>query len=157
MLHGPVKQDNMKPLKLDTFQYATPIDIRFADMDAFGHVNNAIYLTYFEHARAGYWKEVVQWNWKALGIILARAEIDYIKQLTVRDRAKVYVRTSRVGNSSFDVQYVLVSIQENGEETWVAKGMTTCVAFDYQTQKPTPIPEPQRSAMLSDANHSTMP
>lgn len=138
-----------------TFQFSTSIDIRFADMDAFGHVNNAIYLTYFEHARAQYWKEIIQWDWKTLGIILARAEVDYVKQLTIRDHVKVYVRTSRVGNTSFDVQYELVSVRQDGEEVLVAKGLTTCVAFNYQTQKPAPIPEPQRSAMHRDVNSTT--
>lgn len=143
------------PSKHHTFQFSTSIDIRFADMDAFGHVNNAIYLTYFEHARAQYWKEIIQWDWKTLGIILARAEVDYVKQLTVRDHAKVYVRTARVGNTSFDVQYELVSVRQDGKEVLVAKGLTTCVAFNYQTQKPSPIPEPQRSAMHRDVNSTT--
>src|SRR5690554_4597580 len=153
---GHPKQTDMTPPLLDVslFRFATSVEIRFADMDAFGHVNNAVYLTYFEHARAKYWKEIVAWDWKALGIILARAEVDYVRQLTVRDQAKVYVRTSRVGNSSFDVQYLLVSVGRQGEETLVAKGMTTCVAFDYKAQRPTPTPEPQRAAMLRDAGET---
>ncbi len=145
------------PFDVSAFRFATSVEIRFADMDAFGHVNNAVYLTYFEHARAKYWKESVRWDWKALGIILARAEVDYVRQLTVRDQAKVYVRTSRVGNSSFDVQYVLVAVGTDGAETLVAKGITTCVAFDFGTQKPCPIPEPQRSAMMRDASETPAP
>lgn len=150
------KQRNMTANLFDAsaFRFAASVEIRFADMDAFGHVNNAVYLTYFEHARAQYWREIIQWDWKALGIILARAEVDYVRQLTVRDHAKVYVRTSRVGNSSFDLHYALVSVGAESEETLVAQGMTTCVAFDYQTQKPSPIPEPQRTAMQQDAEQN---
>lgn len=129
------------------FNFSTNVEIRFADLDAFGHVNNAIYLTYFEIARSKYWRDAIQWDWKKLGIIIARAEVDYIKQLTVRDTAKVYVRTSRVGTSSFDLQYVLVSVADDGSETIVAKGMTVCVAFNYNLQLPSPIPEAQKKAM----------
>ena len=52
------------------FKYKTPISIRFADIDAFGHVNNAIYLTYFEMARSAYWNEIIEWDWSSVGIIL---------------------------------------------------------------------------------------
>ncbi len=137
-------------MDLSAFHYSSPIEIRFADMDAFGHVNNAVHLTYFEIARSRYWREVIQWDWKALGIIIARAEVDYLRQLTVRDHAKVYVRTSRIGQSSFDLEYVLVTIAADGRETPVAKGMTVCVAFNYTSQLPTPIPEAFRNAMQRD-------
>ncbi|MGK6352747.1 acyl-CoA thioesterase [Parapedobacter sp. DT-150] len=137
---------------LASFNYATPVEIRFADMDAFGHVNNAVYLTYFEVARSHYWREVIQWDWKSVGIIIARAEVDYLRQLTVRDTAKAYVRTSRVGNASFDVVYALVTVAKDGTETLTARGMTVCVAFDYATQKPTGIPTAQRQAMERDLN-----
>ncbi len=49
--------------KLSNYKYKTPIPIRFSDMDAFGHVNNAIYLTYFEIARSNYWRDIIGWDW----------------------------------------------------------------------------------------------
>ncbi len=132
------------------FNYSTHIEIRFADIDAFGHVNNAVYLTYFEVARSRYWHEVIQWDWKALGVIIARAEVDFIRQLTLRDRIKIYVRTSRIGHTSFDLEYALVSVAKDGAETSVAKGMTVCVAFNYGSQLPSPIPDTLRQAMEKD-------
>lgn len=137
-------------IDFSAFNYAVDIEIRFADMDALGHVNNAVYLTYFEMARTKYWQDVVKWDWKTLGIIIARAEIDYVSQLTVRDRAKMYIRTSRVGNTSFDLEYALVRKGDDGSELLAAKGMTVCVVFDYEKQKPSPIPSEQRSAMETD-------
>ena len=95
---------------LSLYKYKTSIAIRFSDMDAFGHVNNAIYLTYFEIARSNYWKDVTQWNWGETGIILGRSEINYLKPITIRDEIVCYVRTTRIGNSSFDVTYVLVKL-----------------------------------------------
>ncbi|RZL14136.1 MAG: acyl-CoA thioesterase, partial [Pedobacter sp.] len=59
----------------------------------------------------------------------------------------MYVRTSRIGTSSFDLEYLLVKIKD-GKEVVCSKGKTVCVAFDYQTQSSTPIPESEKSKML---------
>ncbi|MBK9524941.1 MAG: acyl-CoA thioesterase [Bacteroidetes bacterium] len=62
------------------FKHKSPLHIRFSDVDAFGHVNNACYLTYIEEARVSYFEEVVDWShdWSTKGIIIAKAEIDFI-------------------------------------------------------------------------------
>lgn len=132
--------------KIDGYNYKTSIPIRFADIDAFGHVNNATYLTYFEIARSIYWKEIIQWDWKSLGIIIRKSEIEYIKPITLSDEIYAYVRTSRIGNSSFDVEYLLVK-KVNGKEEICTKGLTHCVSFDYKSNKSSPIPVYQRVKM----------
>src|ERR1700758_3111093 len=101
---------------LADYKFKTPIPIRFSDLDFYGHVNNAIYLTYFEIARSDYWREVVKWDWNHNGIILARSEVNYLKPITREDQIACYVRTTRIGNSSFDVMHVLVKITDDGEE-----------------------------------------
>ena len=129
------------------YKYRTIIPIRFSDMDAFGHVNNAIYLTYFEIARSNYWKDIVQWDWNETGIILGRSEINYLKPILVNDEIACYVRTTRIGNSSFDIMYVLVKITEAGEEVCTT-GKTVCITYDYKANKSVPIPKEQRHRMI---------
>ena len=131
---------------LNDFHYKTPIPIRFADIDAFGHVNNAIYLTYFEIARSSYWDEVVHWDWDKMGIIIGRAEINYLKPIGLNDRIFAYVRTSRIGNSSFDLDYALVKMS-NGTEQLCTTGSTVCVTFDYLLNTSANIPEAHRLKM----------
>ena len=133
--------------QLNGFHYKTAIAVRFADIDAFGHVNNAVYLTYFEIARSSYWDEVVHWDWTQMGIIIGRAEINYLKPIELNDRVLAYVRTSRVGNSSFDVDYALVKIV-NGEEVLCTTGSTSCVTFDYRLNASAAIPDAHRIKML---------
>jgi acyl-CoA thioester hydrolase len=128
------------------FHYKTPVAIRFADIDAFGHVNNAVYLTYFEIARSSYWKDVVQWDWEKMGIIIGRAEINYLKPINLNDQILAYVRTSRIGNSSFDLDYALVKVK-NGVEELCTTGSTVCVTFDYQENATAIIPEAHRIKM----------
>ncbi len=138
---------NGKLLELNDFHYKTPLSVRFADIDAFGHVNNAIYLTYFEIARSSYWKEVINWDWNSLGIIIGRAEVNFIKPITLHDQIFAYIRTSRIGNSSFDLDYALVKLV-NGIEEVCTTGSTVCIAYNYQENSSAAIPEPQRLKML---------
>ncbi|MBW4891341.1 acyl-CoA thioesterase [Mucilaginibacter sp. HMF5004] len=133
---------------LANFKYKTPIHIRFSDMDAFGHVNNAIYLTYFEIARGDYWTNIIEWDWDEMGIILGRSEIDYRKPITLNDTIVCYVRTSRVGNSSFDVEYILSKVVDDKEDICTT-GKTVCISYDYKSNKSMPIPDKQRKKMIA--------
>ena len=112
--------------KIDGYHYKTSIHIRFADIDAFGLVNNAIYLTYFEIARSVYWKEIIKWDWNSIGIIVRRSQIEYLKPIVLSDEIFAYVRTSRIGVSSFDVDYILVK-KVKGREEICTTGQTSCV------------------------------
>jgi len=132
---------------LKNYKYRTLIPIRFSDMDAYGHVNNAIYLTYFEIARSNYWKDIIQWSWGENGIILGRSEINYLKPITLNDEIACYVRTTRIGNSSFDVMHVLVKITDAGEEICTT-GKTVCISYDYHANKSVSIPSKERHRMI---------
>ncbi|QNL50068.1 acyl-CoA thioesterase [Olivibacter sp. SDN3] len=131
---------------LEDFKFRTPVEIRFIDLDAFRHVNNAIYLTYCEVARTKYWQEVIKWDWNLMGIIIASATIDYIKPLTLKDQLLIYVRTSKVGNKSFELAYILTSESQKGI-TIHAKAKTTCVCIDYNTNKTSLIPSDYKKTM----------
>ena len=130
------------------YKYRTLIPIRFSDLDAYGVVNNAVYLTYFEIARSNYWTEIVQWNWNECGIILGRSEINYLKPITRHDQIACYLRTTRIGNSSFDVMHVLVKVTEHGEEICTT-GKTVCISYDYSANKSVRIPENERARMIA--------
>ncbi len=142
--------------KISDFKFKTPVAIRFADIDALGHVNNAIYLTYFEVARISYWREILQWDWNKTGIILGRAEVNYLKPITLHDKIECYVRTSRIGNSSFDVSYIIVKHTENGEEICTT-GKTVCISYDYKSSQSVKIPADERARMIAyDEPHLIM-
>lgn len=128
------------------FHFNIQIPLRFSDIDAFGHVNNATYLTYFEIARSAYWEEIIEWDWKSLGIIIRKSVVEYIKPIMLSDKIFAYVRTSKIGNSSFELEYVLVK-KINEIEEICTSGQTICVSFDYLQQKPAGIPKHQRQLM----------
>ena len=121
------------------FRFKMKLDIRWSDMDEMRHVNNAVYLTYFEQARVYYFHEACQWNWKEIGAILANAHVDYLRPVVFPNDTYVYVRTSKLGNKSFEVSYIITSIVK-GEEQLNTSGSTTMVLFYYQTNKSEPMP-----------------
>jgi acyl-CoA thioester hydrolase len=76
--------------------------VRFRDLDALGHVNNAVYLTYFESARIAYWLHTTKrTGLGALDMILARAEIDFRSPLAYGESVEISVGATSLGRSSF--------------------------------------------------------
>lgn len=133
--------------KLTDYKYQSEIVIRFSDIDARGHVNNAVYLTYFEVARFNYWREVAKWNLKEIGIVIGRSEINYLRPVTIDDKLICYVRVTRIGNSSFDMMHVLTKTTEKGQEICTTC-KTVCISYDYSVNKSIPIPKEGRKHMI---------
>lgn len=144
-----IKQDKTTDIvnQIDSFKYKTNVETRFADFDMMGHVNNATYFTYMEIARAKYWKQAIHWDWKKTGVVIAQASLEYITPIFLEDKISMYVRTSRIGKSSFDLEYLLIKM-EHGKEVICSKGKTVCVAFDYEAKISTPIPEEEKNKMI---------
>jgi acyl-CoA thioester hydrolase len=124
----------------ENYIFKMKLEIRWSDMDQLGHVNNAKYLTYFEQARIEYLHEVCQWDWAETGAILANAYVDYHRPVVYPAPTYVYVRVSKMGNKSFELNYMIVS-QIGGKEKVMTTGYTTLVVFDYHTNTSVPIPD----------------
>ncbi len=82
------------------FPIRIPIEVRFADLDALAHVNNAIYLSYDEIGRTHYIRAIGA----VIGggnLIMARAEVDFIKPIVMHQQVELQHRVVQVGNKSF--------------------------------------------------------
>jgi len=133
------------PTPPDDFRHTTAIQVRFADLDVLGHLNHAKYLTYMEHARILYIREVCGFDgdWEDFGVILANITCDYLMPVAFAETITVYTRCSRMGGKSFDFEYVL----KNEADETVANGKTVLVAFDYDENTTIPIPQVWRDNM----------
>lgn len=132
------------------FPVSVPIQVRFRDLDALGHVNNAVYLTYFEVARAAYFRRLKE-DWLERGhFILARAEVDFKRPILLEDSVEVGVRVVRLGRSSFDMEYLLLA---NGEEA--ARGKTVQVWLEEG--RPAPLPPAIRQRIEALEGRSLSP
>ena len=119
------------------------LEVRFRDCDSFGHVNNAVYLTYLEQARFAYWQRL-SGPGAARNIILARVECDYRKPAVAGDRLVVRLRVTAVGKSSFTLEYR--SCTPKTLEL-VAQARTVQVTYDYAAGRSVPIPDDMRARL----------
>lgn len=129
------------------FSFSTPIQVRFSDIDGYLHVNNGIYFSYFEHARAVFLHEVADWNVMTIGTVVGRIEIDYIRPIHLEDQVEALVKCSRMGNSSFDLEQFLIGKDAKGNEHVFAKCRCVMVAVEMNTMKPVPIPVQAREKL----------
>jgi acyl-CoA thioester hydrolase len=126
---------------MSNFQFFHPITVRYGDLDPQGHVNNAAFLTYLEHARVSYIRHLGLWDGKSfleIGFILARVELDYMVPILMTDNVEVGVKVSRIGNKSLDMLYL---VQESETGVSFAKGKTVQVAYDYRKRETIPVTE----------------
>jgi acyl-CoA thioester hydrolase len=119
--------------------------VPFGDVDMMGHVNNARYLTYFETARTGLLLQSFgNFPRGRLGVIIARAEIDYKAPAKWNDELTVRVKPTSLGNRSFVYEYEIL----NQENELVATGKTIQVAYDYEKGESILVPELARTILL---------
>lgn len=112
---------------MDRFPFEVPIDIRFRDLDPMGHVNNAVYASYFENGRVAFFhRNFGVEDARDFPFILARLEIDYRRPVLIGDRLTLGIRVGALGTTSFTFEYRLTA---NGEIA--AEGRSVQVAFDY--------------------------
>ena len=126
------------------FAHTVGIDVRFADTDAMGHVNNAVYLTYCEMARIRYWTDVTgepiaPGHEGAESLILAEARITYRAPVFHGERVTVETRATRLGRSSFVLEHRLTAQLPDASPRLVATSESVMVRYDYASERPTPL------------------
>jgi acyl-CoA thioester hydrolase len=106
--------------------------VRWGDLDAFGHVNNATYLVYAQEARYA-WSKMIE-------MVVARAEVDFIAPIYVGDfNLDIEIWVNKIGTSSFGVTYEM----KNGDEL-VAVVKTVQVTVSMDTKKSRPLNDAER-------------
>ena len=124
--------------KIKDFKFHYKIETRWKDLDAFQHINNAVYATYIESARVDLFN-----RWSIAGtnsgqsIIMASLKIDYLKQLKHPSALLIGQRVSRLGKTSFDIESVIF----NEEQNPVCHAIVVAVCFDFDSQKPVEVYE----------------
>lgn len=113
------------------------LGVRFRDCDAMGHVNHAVYFTYFEQCRLTCWRELTGAPSPHTRVIIARAACDYHAPAHFGDELEVRLAVGEIGRSSFTLRYEIVNAAAG---TPVASGSTVMVSYDYAAQASTPLP-----------------
>ncbi|MBB3343586.1 thioesterase family protein [Luteimonas sp. RC10] len=124
-----------------------PIELRWRDLDAFDHVNNATFMTYLEEARIRWFDSVGEpWVTDATAPLLAAVQMNYRQPIPYPSRIVVELSAQRVGTTSVTVGHRIVS--EDGA-TLHADGHVVVVWIDRATGRPTALPESVRTKALA--------
>src|SRR5688500_542699 len=125
----------MKPLQLQ---------VRFSDCDMLQHVNNAVYLNYFEEARIHYFRQLlgIDWDWQRNGILLRKNELEYLKPVFLHDPVEVHCYLKHIGEKSFTMAY---EVKVKGELR--TTGTSVLVCYDNLVGRSILIPAKMRAGL----------
>ena len=129
------------------FPYRQPIEVRFVDTDALGHVNNAVYLSYFEMGRSGYYRLLMgvpfgsEEGADQFTTVLSEATVHYRTQAFYGEPLSVACRISWASRSAFCIEYsVDADASDLGPARHVADGSTVHVRWDIKASRVSRVP-----------------
>ncbi len=142
MMDGMTEQPNSPLIR-------APIEVRWRDLDAFNHVNNATYLTYLEQARLVWLKKVPgTWFHEHAMPVLASSEINYRRPIGWPADIVIELACERLGKSSMTIGHRIV--EAGDRDVLYSDGRVVMVWMDPAAGKSVPIPEAIRAAVGSD-------
>lgn len=132
------------------FTYSIELEPQFRDLDPNGHVNQAIYSSYCEQARAKYWEEIIGQRHDQADVALVKLEFEFSAEITLGQTVTVHQRINELGESSIPIDY---EIQVDGETA--ATGSVVLLSYDIEEKKATPIPDLWRKAIVEYEGHES--
>ncbi len=119
------------------------LETRYNDYDTAGHVNNAVYLTYFEVARMKVWAALVGPR-RDVGFVIAEASVRYVSRAQLGDPLAIDIRTAEVRDKAWVWSY---RVLDSRDGRLVADGRTVQVMYDFAAGSAVPIPAELRSRL----------
>ena len=136
-----MKMDNQELV----FKHIMPVQIRFSDVDQFGHMNNSVYFSLYDLAKTAYFKDVMGGqDWSKFGIVVANINADFIVPVFFEDELYIETAITRIGNKSFELSQRAVN-KKNGEVKCVCR--TIMVSYDIAAQEPIVLPMSYKEAI----------
>jgi acyl-CoA thioester hydrolase len=128
--------------------FQSSIGIRFNDIDAMGHVNNAVIFTYFEEGRKALFYDTFRESAPGgFNFMVAHLECDYILPVRLDDRLLLDLWVTAIGTKSFGLGYALKDVTDANRI--FAKGSSVQVCYDYQQRQSVPVPQTLKKALLA--------
>lgn len=127
----------------DSYRFWIDERIRFADLDLLGHVNNVAFTVYAESGRAAFLRSVGLWTPQGpRQNVIARLELDYLRELNYPGELRVGVRVLKLGRSSFTLGLGLFD-----GAACAATAVTVLARIDRQSRRAVPLDEAERSGL----------
>jgi acyl-CoA thioester hydrolase len=126
--------------------FSTNIEVRFSDLDALGHVNNAVFFTYFEEGRKNFSKEFFNVSDPSdFRFIMAHIRCDYLKPVMFVDKVTLQMWVKDIGIKSFAFEYKL--IHQSDVSIVYATGESVQVCYDYKKNQSIVVPDEMKEIL----------
>jgi len=128
------------------FNHITPIQLRFNDFDALGHVNNSVYFSFYDLGKTSYFNDVMPdvSISQEVGVVIGHIEVSFLLSVYPGENVAVQTAVVEIGNKSFKLLQHLVDVDTN-EVKCICQ--TVMVCFDAKTKTTRPISDEWRKAM----------
>lgn len=141
----------MQPIDQETFRFVLPVQIRFNDIDGFGHVNNATFQEYFDLGRVHYFKAAFNGNLftKEMALLIASIKTDFLLPVHLHDQIEVRTRVHEIGTKSLKMLQHVVDTK-----TGVVKAtcLSVMVCFRTADNQSEVIPQAWRDKFVAMEN-----
>ncbi|MDR0896096.1 MAG: acyl-CoA thioesterase [Prevotellaceae bacterium] len=121
------------------YNHTLPIQIRFNDVDKFGHVNNTVYFSFYDLGKTEYFATVCpDVNWEKDGIVVVHIEVDFLEQIYGSDQVAVQTAVTEIGTKSFKLAQRVIDTR-SGDVKCVCSSIM--VTFDLEKHESKPLTE----------------
>ena len=132
------------------YRHIMPIQIRFNDVDKFGHVNNTVYFQFYDTAKTDYFATVCKnVDWERVAIVVAKIEAEFIAQIREGDHIAARTRVVRIGNKSFQLEQDIVDCDTKEVK---CRCLSVMVLYDLQHHRSMAFPDEWRNAICEYDN-----
>lgn len=120
------------------FRHVLPIQIRFSDVDQFGHMNNSVYFSLYDLAKTTYFRDVFgEQDWNKMAVVIANINANFLAPVFFSDNLVIETAVIHLGNKSFTLLQRVVN-PESGMVKCECR--TVMVGYNIATNEPVPIP-----------------
>ncbi len=141
--------------ELHIFRHHIPVQLRFNDIDILGHLNNTVYFSLFDLAKARYFEATRQGNidWKKVECVIANVNCAYISQVKFGENIEVFTRCTSIGEKSFILEQLMVDVDTLSLK---ARCETVMVCIDAQQGVSVPVSEYWRDCFARYENNPNL-
>ena len=127
------------------FHHVLPLQIRFNDVDKFGHVNNTVYFQFYDTAKTDYIASVCKGvDWERLAIVVVKIDAEFVAQIKANDHIAGRTRVVKIGNKSFHLEQDVIDVDTQEVKS---RCFSIMVLYDLEHQQTIPITDEWRHAI----------
>ena len=127
------------------YRHVMPLQIRFNDVDKFGHVNNTVYFQFYDTTKTDYIATVCKGvDWERLAIVVVKIEAEFVSQIKGNDHIAGRTRIVKIGNKSFHLEQDVIDSDTHEVKSHC---LSVMVLYDLERQQTIPLPDEWRKAI----------